>query len=108
MQNIDKMLEVLHVPRDLSHPDEVAEAEQIIRYTSQLDAAARDTLVALFKKGPLYDGDVPSKSGRNTLLAFGFATKIVMNGEDGYSACTYDGRDAYRLLESGLLNDNPT
>lgn len=58
--------------------------------------AAIDTLVALVERGPLGDGDVPSKTGRNILCEMGLASKCVVNGEDGYQVATYAGAEAYR------------
>lgn len=55
-----------------------------------------DTLVALVEQGPLWDGDVPSKSGRDALLEKGLAVRVVVKGADGYTAATYRGRDAYK------------
>ena len=55
-----------------------------------------DTLVALVEHGPLFDGDVPSKSGRDDLIAKGLAARVLVKGEDGYTAATYRGRDAYK------------
>ncbi|NPT59685.1 hypothetical protein [Paraburkholderia elongata] len=63
---------------------------------SQLGGAAIDTLVALVENGPLWDGDVPSKSGRDTLVVAGLASCIVVKGEDGYQAATLAGAAAYR------------
>jgi len=57
--------------------------------------AAIDTLVALVERGPLEDGDVPSKTGRNVLCELGLASKIIVKGQDGYQAATYEGREAY-------------
>jgi len=61
-----------------------------------MTGAEIDTLVALVERGPLWDGDVPSKSGRNDLIDRGFATRVVVAGCDGYTAATYAGRDAYK------------
>lgn len=61
----------------------------------ELTGAEIDTLVALVESGPLEDGDVPSKSGRDDLIHKGLAAKIMVNGRDGYQAATYAGRDAY-------------
>lgn len=55
-----------------------------------------DTLVALVEAGPLWDGDVPSKSGRDSLIEAGLAIRVVVRGEDGHTAATYAGRDAYK------------
>ena len=54
-----------------------------------------DTLIALIEHGPLHDGDVPSKVGRDELIAAGLAARVVHRGEDGWTAATYKGRDAY-------------
>lgn len=63
---------------------------------SDLSCDAVDTLVALVEHGPLWDGDVPSKSGRDKLITAGLAIRVVVKGEDGYTAATYQGRDAYK------------
>jgi len=60
-----------------------------------MTGAEIDTLIALVERGPLWDGDVPSKWGRDDLIDKGLAVRIVVNGADGYTAATYKGRDAY-------------
>lgn len=64
-----------------------------------LPSDARDTLRALVKHGPLWDGDVPSKTGRDTLLDMGFASKAIVKGEDGYQVANYLGGAVYRTAE---------
>jgi len=66
-----------------------------------MTGAERDTLIALVEQGPLWDGDVPSKCGRDGLLDKGFAVRIVVLGEDGWQAATCAGRDAYKALYPG-------
>ena len=63
---------------------------------SMLTGSEMDTLIALVEQGPLWDGDVPSKQGRDSLVQRGLAAKVVVKGEDGWQAATYAGRDAYR------------
>lgn len=63
--------------------------------TKEFTGAQIDTLIALVESGPLWDGDVPSKSGRNDLIDIGLAMRVIVKGEDGYTAATYAGRDAY-------------
>ena len=63
--------------------------------------AELDTLIALVEHGPLWDGDVPSKAGRDALIAQGLAVRVVVKGEDGWQAATYAGRDAYKAHFSG-------
>ena len=66
-----------------------------------LSGAEKDTLICLVESGPLWDGDVPSKHGRDLLLEKGLAVKIVVNGEDGWQAATYLGREAYKEMFPG-------
>lgn len=64
----------------------------------KLNGGEIDTLVALIERGPLWDGDLPSKTGRDSLIEKGLAAKIVYKCSDGYQAATYAGRDAYKAL----------
>lgn len=79
---------------------------------AELSGTAKDTLVCLCKHGPTWDGDVPSKSGRDELLSKGYAAKICMgdqwqkvqrgrleqmsHAEEGYQAATYFGRRVWK------------
>lgn len=54
-----------------------------------------DTLIALVERGPLWAGDIPSKRQRGELIQQGLAVLVVVNGEDGFTAATYAGREAY-------------
>ncbi len=56
-----------------------------------LSGGAKDTLIALVKNGPLYDGDVPSKAGRDELIDLGLCGKAVVKGEHGYQVANYRG-----------------
>lgn len=58
-----------------------------------------DTLDALYSRGPLYDGDVPSKSERDWLIENGYCSKVIVNGEDGFNACTHKGAWLYRCVK---------
>lgn len=66
-----------------------------------MTGAEKDTLIALVEQGPLWDGDVPSKSGRDALIAQGLASCVIVRGEDGHTAATYPGRDAYKAMFPG-------
>jgi hypothetical protein len=69
---------------------------------SDLTGAEFDTLHALVLNGPLWDGDVPSKSGRDSLIDRGLAVRVVVRGEDGYTAATYAGRDTWKAEHPDL------
>lgn len=75
-------------------------AEYLAEWNS-LSGGAKDTLCALHSIGPLWDGDVPSKSGRDELLRLKLAAKIIVKNEEGYQACTYRG---HRVLRCALPN----
>lgn len=66
-----------------------------------MTGAEKETLVALVERGPLWDGDLPSKQGRDALVRQGLAVRVVVKGEDGWQAATYAGRDAYKALFPG-------
>lgn len=61
-----------------------------------LTGAEIDTLVALIECGPLAHGCEPSKSARDSLIERGLAVSIVNRLEDGWTAATLEGRDAYK------------
>lgn len=61
-----------------------------------LTGAEIDTLVALIECGPLSHGYEPSKSARDSLIERGLAVSIVNRLEDGWTAATLEGRDAYK------------
>jgi hypothetical protein len=63
----------------------------------RLSAGARDTLICLCKHGATWDGDVPSKAGRDELLKEGLAAKVVVAAnQQGYQAATYRGSRVYK------------
>lgn len=65
--------------------------------TVPLSAVQIETLRAIHDRGPLYDGDVPSKAIRDELLEMDLIEKVVVGGEQGFQACTYFGSS---VLES--------
>jgi hypothetical protein len=67
------------------------------------DGAALETLVALVEGGPLSDGHLPSKRGRDYLFALGLAYRIVAvtpehGWSDSYQAAVGLGRDVYNYI----------
>lgn len=68
-----------------------------------LDAngGALDTLIGLVERGPLWDGDVPSKAGRETLFEYGLAARVIVDGEEGFTAATYAGAAAFTQRYGG-------
>lgn len=72
------------------------EAKEYTDLWNGLSGAARDVLRCLFDKGPTWDGNVPSKLGRDELLEKGLAVKMCMQkGEQGFQALTYKGHSVH-------------
>lgn len=56
--------------------DVMSNSESAQRTTEpKLSGAATDTLLCMFLHGPTWDGDVPSKSGRDELVSLGLASR---------------------------------
>lgn len=67
--------------------------QDIAAFTVQalLPSDEREVLDQLIDKGPVWDGDVVSKAGRDGLLEKELAVKCVAKGTDGYQVATYRG-----------------
>lgn len=52
----------------------------------------------LVKNGPLWDGDVISKSARNDLIEWGLAGRALVKGQEGYTVANYRGNNVYRAM----------
>jgi hypothetical protein len=51
-----------------------------------LSGGAQDALWCLFKNGPTWDGDIPSKVGRDELIEAGYAERF-----EGWSFLKFEG-----------------
>ena len=98
--NIKKLLAAIHSDPSLDSAEEIKANIELIIRVQEMSNGERETIKAAFSHGPLYDGDVPSKSSRDILVKDGFIAKVVVKGEDGFNACTYKGRWAHRILEA--------
>lgn len=94
---LNELLDVLHESTDLSTDAELKAACKLIIRAQSMTGGEIDTIAAAFESGPLWDGDVPSKSARDTLTVDGFMQRVVVKGEEGFNACTYLGARLYRL-----------
>lgn len=62
-----------------------------------------DTLTALVENGPLWAGDLPDDRSASSLIGRGMATRTLVKMEEGYTAVTPRGRDAYcRIFGTSL------
>ncbi len=101
MSTLIQFLEAAGESVGASSPQEIKYACELIIEVQAMSAAERDCIRASYERGPLCDGDVPSKVGRDKLTDRGYMAKIVVKGEYGYNACTYKGALAARLIAAG-------
>lgn len=101
MATLKQLLDAQHESTETSSATELKRACELIIEVQAMGSGERDCIRASYKNGPLFDGDVPCKSGRNSLLENGYMAKVVVKGEDGFNACTNKGAWAYRLIEAG-------
>jgi hypothetical protein len=94
-----ELLDVLHESIALSTDAEIKEACELIIRAQSASSGEYEVLKAAFKYGPLHDGDVPSKTSRDSLRNDNCIAMVVSSGEEGYNACTYKGAKLYRLMK---------
>lgn len=104
MNTKDKMMAELFGPVDLltSHErDYYAElCDVVLKYHQSKHAGAiLETLSQLHDSGPVWDGDVCSKSARDALLESGAACKVLFKGGHGCNACTYLGAEMLKAMK---------
>lgn len=98
MAQLKQLFDALHDDVSISSPEEIKESCELIIEVQAMGSDERDCIKAMYRHGPLFDGDIPSKFGRDKLLSKGYAAKVVVKGSDGYNACTYKGARAYKLI----------
>lgn len=64
----------------------------------ELTERERTTLVALVENGPIWDAWIPSRVGRDALIARGLAVRVVVGGIRGWTAATTSGLGRYLEL----------
>jgi hypothetical protein len=105
-ERIEALLELSSVNDDGFNPvnfraavDHVVEKNQKEKANALLDLLsdkAGEVLQMAYDKGPLEDGDVPSKDGRDELLTVGLMVNVAGQGGDKLNAATMD---AAKLLD---------
>lgn len=65
-----------------------------------LSGAEYEVLAQLVTQGPVWDGDIVSKTSRDVLLMLGLASRACVKGETGYTVANYRGGDVWRTLRA--------
>jgi hypothetical protein len=97
--SIEALLDAMCFTLEYSTKKELNEAIRLIDDVLKFSGAQTSTLIALHDSGPLFDGDVPSKCGRDLLVEGGYAAIIIAKGQEGYNACTQKGHYAKLVLD---------
>lgn len=91
--------EVNHL--DVNDVDDVGYIAKVLVVATRIRGSQLlGTLNAIVTRGPLYDGDVPSKSDRDDLLSHGVIEKVIVKGEHGYQAANYFGWSVWKSLKA--------
>lgn len=101
-RNFQAWLELLYITPDLSSAQEIQDGIDLCNEVVNLSGAARDTLEQLYLSNPVEDGDLCSKRGREELVMLGMAARIVVKGQEGYTACTQKGFWVRKLMHTPL------
>jgi hypothetical protein len=106
--SLSECLNVLNCNLKLHSGNEIKKVVEVIVAFESLKNSEYGTLLAIAKKGPLYDGNVDSKTVRDKLIDLGLVCKVVVNNEQGFNACTNKGYQAIKLIDAkqGLISAN--
>jgi len=88
----------MHERPDLLDHQEAIDLINMIDF-AKVNRGLHGQLYQLHAKGPVWDGDVISKSQRSDLLDIGACAKVVVKGQEGFNACTYFGRTLLRVYD---------
>lgn len=95
-----KLEDALIIGFDHTPTDEMRAALKSIEQAIEMDFTHYEVLWQCQNKGPVWDGDVISKSHRSDMLEIGAISKVWVKGEDGFNACTYYGGSLIRILNA--------
>lgn len=87
-----------HERVDLMSKQEMTDLIHCIDFAKS-NSHLHEQLYALHKNGPVWDGDIISKSDRDELLDIGACSKVSVKGEQGYNACTYFGKNLLNIYD---------
>jgi hypothetical protein len=72
-----------------------------------LSSAQREQLNQLLHQGPVWDGNVLSKSARDDLIDYGLAVRCCFMGEDGYTAASYPAVTVFKAGKAEPFKRKP-
>jgi hypothetical protein len=90
-----QVIEALAIVSDYDSDTEDRERAALAAW-NELSSIQKECLQQLLFKGPVWDGDIISKSARGDLFQCGLAVRCCFKGEQGYTAATYPAYTIYR------------
>ena len=107
MINVKKAIQAVECDDlDLSSKRDLLRAIDIVDACLNMTKGHLETLRCCHFVGPVWDGNVPSKSDRDDLVRVGAIAKVSVKGEQGFNACTYRGYSFIQALQSLLETNN--
>lgn len=70
---------------------------------NEMTGAQKEVLRQLLFKGPIWDGDIASKSARGDLFEWDLAVRVCFKGEQGYTAAKYRVYTIWKCVEEAQL-----
>ena len=93
-----ELLAAMNIDISLSTESEYRQGMMTILETLQLTPGEKATLSAAYEEGPLEDGNVLSKTDRDSLVSLGMMVRIANKEKGSLNACTHKGHSAYLLI----------
>lgn len=94
--NREELLAELIAKADLGGDDYFELASQVAKLLPTELTESLDQLV----NGPVFDGDIISKSRRDVLIGIGLGIRVCCKGEQGFTGGTYFAYSVNRALKS--------
>lgn len=79
--------------------DSASETAAKREFAAAVPKAVIETLCKLVENGPVHDGDIPSKEARGHLFLWELAVRVLVKGEQGFTAATYDAGHLLTAVE---------
>jgi hypothetical protein len=91
-----------HALKVLSKTDKTSDENSLAEYVliSTMSSMQRDTLTQLVTNGPVADKETISEESCLELIAWGLASRIIVKGEQGYTAANEQGYSVSQALQT--------
>lgn len=81
-----------------AHNDDAEQAAKRA-FALKVPKVVLETLCKIVENGPVADGDMPSIEARGHLILWGICVRVLVKGEQGFTAATYDAGHLLTAVE---------